>query len=75
MLRKFTGALLILLTTSCGSFKPLPITRLPEGNVKRMMKLQEFQDIKDAGVNVKRWATEALHTINDLEFQLRIDDE
>jgi len=48
---------------------------LPEGNVKRLMKLQEFQDIKDSGANVKRWATEALHTINDLEFQLRIDDE
>ena len=75
MLRKFIGALLILLMTSCGSFKPLPITRLPEGIVKRMMKLQEFQDIKDAGANVKRWANEALHTINDLEFQLRIDDE
>jgi len=75
MLLKFTGALLILLTTSCGSFNPLPITRLPEGNVKRLMKLQEFQDIKDSGANVKRWATEALHTINDLEFQLRIDDE
>ena len=75
MLLKFTGVLLILLTTSCSSFKPMPITRLPEGNVKRLMKLQEFQDIKDAGANVKRWATEALHTINDLEFQLRIDDE
>ena len=75
MLLKSIGALRILLMTSCSSFRPLPITRLPEGNVKRLMKLHEFQDIKDAGDNVKRWATEALHTINDLEFQLRIEDE
>ena len=75
MLLKSIVALLILSTTSCSSFRPLPITRLPEGNVKRMMKLHEFQDIKNAGDNVKRWATEALHTINDLELQLRIEDE
>lgn len=72
---KFIAILLTLLMTSCGSLKPLPITRLPEGNVKRLMELPEFDNVKDSSPEVKRWAKEALHTVNDLEFNIRKEDE
>ena len=72
---KFIAILLTLLMTSCGSLKPLPITRLPEGNVKRLMALPEFSNVKDSSPEVKRRAKEALHTVNDLEFNIRKEDE
>ena len=72
--------LLILLTVSlgtisCRSTDPLPITRLPEGNVKRLMEMPEFIDVKEADGNIKRWAKEALDSINDLEYIIRSHDE
>jgi len=72
--------LLILLTVSlgtisCRSIDPLPITRLPEGNVKRLMEMPEFTDVKEADGNIKRWAKEALDSINDLEYIIRAHDE
>jgi len=48
---------------------------LPEGNVKRLMELPEFSNVKDSSPEVKRWAKEALHTVNDLEFNIRKEDE
>ena len=74
-----TGRLLILLiaslvTTSCFSIKPLPVTRLPEGNVKRLMEMPEFTEVRSAGNDVKRWAKEALHVVNDLEYRIRSND-
>ena len=64
-----------LVVTSCRSVDPLPITRLPEGNVKRLMELPEFTDVKGSSNEVKRWAREALHVINDLEYTIRTSDE
>ena len=75
MFRIHISVLLILLTTSCGSFKPLPVTRLPEGNVKRLTEMPEFQIVKESSEEVKRWAKEALHSVNDLEYQLRNQDD
>ena len=74
MLLKYISVPLILLMTSCGSLSPLPITRLPEGNVKRLMEMPEFPEVKDSPASVRRWAKEALHTVNDLEFQLRREE-
>lgn len=74
MLLKYISAPLILLMTSCGSLSPLPITRLPEGNVKRLMEMPEFGDVKESSPEIKRWAKEALHTVNDLELQLRREE-
>ena len=75
MLRIYISALLIILTSSCSSIKPLPVTRLPEGNVTRLMEMPEFQVVKESPEEVKRWAKEALRSINDLEYQLRIKDD
>jgi len=35
------------------------------------MELPEFSDVQQAAQSVTRWASEALHTVNDLEYQLR----
>jgi hypothetical protein len=72
---KCISILLIILTTSCSSLRPLPTTRLPEGNVKRLTEMPEFNSVKESGDDVKRWAREALHSINDLEYQLRKQDD
>ena len=47
------------------------MTRLTDGNVKRLMDQPEFSDVQQSTQTVKRWAREALHTVNDLEYQLR----
>ena len=75
MLRIATSTMLMLLMTSCGSIGLLPVTRLPEGNVKRLTEMPEFQSVKESSEGVKRWAKEALHSVNDLEYQLRIKDD
>ncbi len=72
---KCISILLIILTTSCSSLRPLPTTRLPEGNVKRLTEMPEFESVKGSGEAVKRWAKEALHSVNDLEYQLRKQDD
>ncbi len=48
-----------------------PVTRLTDGNVSRLMQLPEFGDVQQSTQTVKRWAWEAMHTVNDLEYQLR----
>ena len=48
-----------------------PVTRLTDGNVNRLMEQPEFKDVQKSTQTVKRWAREALHIINDLEYQLR----
>tara|TARA_Y100001938_G_C8029648_1_gene399923 strand:- start:734 stop:952 length:219 start_codon:yes stop_codon:yes gene_type:complete len=48
-----------------------PVTRLTDGNVKRLMELPEFSNVQQSTQPVTRWAREALHTVNDLEYQLR----
>jgi hypothetical protein len=47
---------------------------LPEGNVKRLMEMEEFSEVKDSTDGIKRWAKEALHVINDLEYTIRTSD-
>ena len=47
------------------------MTRLTDGNVKRLMELPEFSNVRQSTQSVTRWASEALHTVNDLEYQLR----
>lgn len=47
------------------------MTRLTNGNVKRLMELPEFGNVQESTQPVTRWASEALHTVNDLEYQLR----
>ena len=80
MRRRHIGRLLALLIASwamisCRSPETLPITRLPEGNVKRLMEMPEFSEVKESGEGVKRWAKEALHVVNDLEYIIRTPDE
>ena len=48
-----------------------PVTRLTDGNVRRLMELPEFSNVQQSTQSVTRWASEALHTVNDLEYQLR----
>ena len=71
--------LLLMLSTvsliSCGTTTTEPITRLPEGNVSRLMEMPEFEEVKGSGDGIKRWAKEALKTVNDLEYIIRVDDE
>jgi len=35
------------------------------------MTMPEYEQIRTSNEDVKRWAREALHTVNDLEFEVR----
>ncbi len=35
------------------------------------MSIPEYGEVKNSNESVKRWAWEALHTVNDLEYQLK----
>lgn len=35
------------------------------------MSIPEYKEVKDSSPSVKRWAWEALNTVNDLEYQLK----
>ena len=48
----------------------IPVPRT-DGNVERLMSIPEYKEVKDSNPSVKRWAWEALNTVNDLEYQLK----
>ena len=62
--------LMLLCAAGCRTVEH-PVTRLTDGNVSRLMQLPEFGDVQQSTQTVKRWAWEAMHTVNDLEYQLR----
>ena len=62
--------LMLLLAAGCRTVDH-PVTRLTDGNVARLMELPEFSNVQQSTQSVTRWASEALHTVNDLEYQLR----
>jgi len=35
------------------------------------MSIPEYKEVKDSNPSIKRWAWEALNTVNDLEYQLK----
>ena len=67
---KILMPLMLLCAAGCRTVDH-PVTRLTDGNVSRLMQLPEFGDVQQSTQTVKRWAWEAMHTVNDLEYQLR----
>ena len=35
------------------------------------MKMPEYKEIRESSPQIKRWASEALHSVNDLEYEAR----
>jgi len=69
-IRTMLTLLMLLWAAGCRTVDH-PVTRLTDGNVKRLMELPEFSNVQQSTQPVTRWAREALHTVNDLEYQLR----
>ena len=69
-IRTMLTLLMLLWAAGCRTVDH-PVTRLTDGNVKRLMELPEFSNVQQSTQSVTRWASEALHTVNDLEYQLR----
>ena len=69
-MRKMLMLLMLLLAAGCRTVDH-PVTRATDGNVWRLIELPEFSDVQQSTQSVTRWASEALHTVNDLEYQLR----
>ena len=69
-IRTMLTLLMLLWAAGCRTVDH-PVTRLTDGNVKRLMELPEFSNVQQSPQPVTRWAREALHTVNDLEYQLR----
>ena len=69
-LKMLMPLMLLCASTGCRTVDH-PVTRLTDGNVRRLMELPEFSNVQQSTQSVTRWASEALHTVNDLEYQLR----
>ena len=60
--------ILVLSLGGCATTQPVART---SGNTSRLMTMPEYEQIRTSNEDVKRWAREALHTVNDLEFEVR----
>jgi len=52
----------------CATTQPIARTN---GNVERLMKMPEYKEVRESSPQIKRWASEALHSVNDLEYEAR----
>ena len=61
---------LILALALGGCATTQPVTRTT-GQVERLMTLPEYEQVRSSSPQVRRWAREALTSVNDLEYQVR----
>jgi len=61
---------LILALALGGCATTQPVTRTT-GQVERLMTMPEYEQVRSSSPEVKRWAREALTSVNDLEYQVR----
>lgn len=59
---------LIVMLGGCVTTQPIARTN---GQVERLMKMPEYEQVRSSGPQIKRWASEALHAVNDLEYEAR----
>ena len=48
-------------------------TTLPSDSVTFLTNDYRFKDVMQSGKNVQGWAGDALHTINELQYQLELE--
>lgn len=60
--------ILTLMLGGCVTTQPIART---SGNVERLMKMPEYKEVRESSPQIKRWASEALHSVNDLEYEAR----
>ena len=60
--------ILLLSLGGCATTQPVART---SGNTNRLMTMPEYEQVRSSNEDVKRWAREALHTVNDLEYEVR----
>jgi len=60
--------ILLLSLGGCATTQPVART---SGNTSRLMTMPEYEQVRSSNEDVKRWAREALHTVNDLEYEVR----
>lgn len=60
--------ILLLSLGGCATTQPVART---SGNTSRLMTMPEYEQVRSSNEDIKRWAREALHTVNDLEFEVR----
>ena len=65
-----TPLTLILALALGGCATTQPVTRTT-GQVERLMTMPEYKQVRSSSPEVRRWAREALTSVNDLEYQVR----
>lgn len=58
----------VVMLGGCVTTQPIARTN---GNVERLMKMPEYKEVRESSPQIKRWASEALHSVNDLEYEAR----
>lgn len=60
--------ILALALGGCATIQPVTRTT---GQVERLMTMPEYEQVRSSSPEVRRWAREALTSVNDLEYQVR----
>jgi len=61
--------LLALVLGGCASVSPVVRT---SGNADRLIKDPRFESVKTSNPDVQSWAYDAINTVNDLEYEVRV---
>jgi len=64
---------LALVLGGCATITP-PAVRTA-GNADRLINDPRFEKVLQAGDDVKGWAYDAVHTVNDLEYEVRVKSD
>jgi len=60
--------LLVVVLGGCATVDPVVRT---SGNADRLINDPRFEEVTRSTPNVQSWAHDAVHTINDLEYEIR----
>lgn len=61
---------LVLTLGGCATVRP-PVVRTV-GNADRLLNDPRFEKVLQSNDDVKAWAYDAVHTVNDLEYEARV---
>ena len=68
----FAVASMLLLVAVLGGCATVDPTVRTSGNADRLINDPRFDEVTRSTPNVQSWAHDAVHTINDLEYEIRM---
>ena len=69
--KKIKTQLTLILALALGGCATTQQVTRTTGQVERLMTMPEYEQVRSSSPEIKRWAREALTSVNDLEYQVR----